>query len=162
MSLPTPLHSRRAISLHRWYDQDLRLSETVALLEELREESQILFAYLLLYICEESTRRKGRLFFRELTWTKLLGIYKARHGRRWYDREPLLQKAFNTLYALGEQEQMIIAENLYAPVRLTHYYEASCAERDLPISMDRIQEILAFCFKEGSGKALEVYSILLT
>lgn len=145
--------------VHRWYDQDIHLSELVRTMELLSEESQILFALLLASFCDEVVRLKGRSFFKEMDWNKLKGLYKSKTGRRWYDDQTVLHVAFNKLYSLTDEDKAGIARKLHVPVRLVGNYEAYCKEHQRPLDLDEIQAILSTIFKDGPEKALQIYSV---
>lgn len=146
-------------SVHRWYDQDIHLSELVRTMELLGEESQILFALLLASFCDEVVRMKGRSFFREMDWAKLKGLYKSKTGRRWYDEQTVLHVAFNKLYSLTDEDKAGIARKLHVPVLLVGNYETYCKEHRRPLDLDEIQAILSTIFRDGPEKALEIYSV---
>lgn len=144
---------------HRWYDVDIHLSELVRTLESLSEESQTLFAFLLMFFSDEVVERKGRAFFRELQWEKLLGIYKSKNGRRWYDKQAVLHKAFNKLYSLSDLDRAAIAQELHIPGRIVHHYEAYCNTHQTPLDFNMIYSILETSFTDGPEEALTVYSV---
>lgn len=141
-------------SLHRWYDQDIQLSELVRTLETLREESQTLFAFLLTSFSDEIRRVKGARFFQELQWGKLLALYKSKRGRRWYDREAVLHKAFNKLYSLTDADKAQIARNLVLPIRMVKQYESECDAQQQPIDLDTLCSIVEFAFNEDARPSL--------
>ncbi len=142
---------------HRWYDMDVQLSELVQSLETLSEESQTLFAFLLNFFGDEIVRVRGREFFSQLEWEKVMGIYKSKRGRRWYDRQPVLQKAFNKLYSLNDDDKAAIARQLYMPGRLIQDYETHCQKHNCPPALDTVYEIVATSFTEGPQAAQERY-----
>ncbi len=144
----------------RWYDRDLHLSELVKALEPLSDDSKTLFAFLVNFFSDEIVKVKGRLFFKELEWDKVLGVYKSRiNGRRWYDREPLLQKAFNKMYSLNEHDKCLIARALVVPGQLVSAYESHCVARNKSVEQKTIQAIVESCFKDGPEKAQKTFSI---
>ena len=153
------LQSIHADFVHRWYDRDLSLSELVRTLESLSEESQVLFAFLLMFFSDEVVQRKGREFFRELEWEKLIGIYKSKSGRRWYDQHAILHTAFNKLYSLNDLDKAAIAKELHVPGRIVQHYENYCKTHQTPADIEMIYTILATSFKEGPDQALSVYSV---
>jgi hypothetical protein len=144
---------------HRWYDVDIHLSELVRTLESLSEESQTLFAFLLVFFSDQVVERKGRVFFRELQWEKIMGIYKSKSGRRWYDKQAVLHKAFNKLYSLNDLDRAAIAQELHVPGRIIHHYESYCSEHQTPLDLEMICSILETSFKEGPEQALTVYTV---
>lgn len=145
----------------RWYDQDITLGELVKILETLSDENQLLFAFLMSFFSKKIIQSKGRQFFRELEWEKLLGLYKSKkNSRRWYDREPALQKAFNQLYSLNISDQGLIAKSLHVPSVLAKRYEDYCNSHQKPLNMDEIHGILATSFRDGPEEALQIYSVL--
>ncbi len=141
----------------RWYDLDIQLSELVHSLETLTEESQMLFAFLLTFFSDEIVRIKGRLFFKEMEWDKLVGIYKSKSGRRWYDRQEVLHKAFNKLYSLNEDDKAAIARELFIPSRIVKKYEEHCQGHKRQPDMETVFAIVATSFKEGTDEAQSRY-----
>jgi hypothetical protein len=150
----------RKSRIHRWYDMDVQLSELVLSLEMLSEESQTLFAFLLMLFSDEIVRAKGRAFFQELEWEKIMGIYKSKRGRRWYDRQPVTHKAFNKLYSLSDDNKAIIAQQLYIPVRIVKQYETHCQEQGGTPDINLIFDIVETSFREGPQVAQERYRSL--
>jgi len=148
---------KRPRFFHRWYDNDVQLGALVADMEGLEEESQTLFAYLITQFSDELVRVKGSEFFNELDWNKIRGLYKARQGRRWYDQEPALKRAFNLLYSLSDADQSIIARQLHIPCRLARAYELDRKTKALPIQIETVCEIVEAVFKEGPAAAQERY-----
>jgi hypothetical protein len=144
---------------HRWYDMDIYLSELVRTLESLSEESQTLFAFLLVFFSDEIVRRKGRAFFRELQWEKLMGIYKSKSGRRWYDQHAILHTAFNKLYSLNDLDKAAIARELHIPGRIVSHYEAYCSTHQTRPDLEMVYSILETSFKDGPEQAMSVYSV---
>ena len=142
----------------RWYDCDVQLSGLVESLEALSGDSQTLFALLMTFFSDEIVRVKGNDFFAELEWDKIVGIYKSKRGRRWYDREPLLQKAFNMVYSLNDDAKAAIAKELYVPSRIVKDYESHCQRLSKPTDLDMICKIVETSFKEGHEKAQERYA----
>jgi hypothetical protein len=144
---------------HRWYDMDMHLSELVHILEGLSEDSQTLFAFLLMFFSDEVVRRKGRAFFRELEWEKLIGIYKSKSGRRWYDKQGVLHAAFNKLYSLNDLDKASIAKELHTPGRIVQHYEAYCQSHQTSADIEMVCSILETSFKEGPDQALARYTV---
>jgi len=144
--------------IQRWYDMDVQLGELVRTLENLSEESQMLFAFLLTLFSDEIVKVKGLSFFREMEWEKLIGIYKSKKGRRWYDQDPVLHKAFNKLYSLNDQQKAAIAKELYIPGRLVSLYEAHCKAKTQELNLETICEIVGTCFTEGAEAAQQRYA----
>lgn len=142
----------------RWYDMDVQLSELVRALEVLSEESQTLFAFLLSFFSDEIVKVRGRAFFSELEWDKLMGIYKSKKGRRWYDQHDILHKAFNKLYSLSPEDQAAIARELYVPSRIIKSYETHCQATGKEPNVDKICDIVATSFKDGPQAAQERFA----
>jgi hypothetical protein len=151
-------NSEQPVFFHRWYDMDIHLSELVRTLEGLSEESQTLFAFLLMFFSDEVVHRKGRAFFRELEWEKLIGIYKSRNGRRWYDQHGVLHTAFNKLYSLNDLDKAAIAKELHVPGRIVQHYEAYCQSHQTSADIEMVCSILETSFKEGPDQALSHYA----
>lgn len=143
----------------RWYDMDIYLSEFVRTLEGLSEDSQILFAFLLMSFSDDVVRRKGRSFFRELEWEKLIGIYKSKSGRRWYDQQGVLHAAFNKLYSLNDVDKASIAKKLHIPSHIVQRYENYCQQHQSPTDIEMVYAILETSFKDGPDEALSTYAI---
>lgn len=146
-----------ASHFHRWYDMDVQLSELVHSMETLGEESQTLLAFLMTLFSDQIVKVRGRTFFSDLEWDKIIGIYKSKRGRRWYDREPVLHKAFNKLYSLSDDDKVVIARELYIPSRIVRHYESRCQETGKSVDLETIFAIVETCFKEGPDIAQERY-----
>lgn len=145
--------SHAAHFLHRWYDQDHHLSELVRVLEQLSDESRYLVALLLGSIAEEAIALTGkRHFIKDLDWDRIIGILKSKRGRRWYDEEPEMHKAFNLLYSLDDEAKDWVAEQLYKPVLLIQTYEDRCKSSGAEIDLNVICDIIEVTFKEGVDK----------
>lgn len=143
--------------IHRWYDSDVQLGELVRCLETLSEESQMLFAFLLTLFSDEIARLRGMGFFREMEWGKLMGIYKSRQSRRWYDREPVLHKAFNKLYSLNDGDKAAVAGQLYPSSRIVAQYEGYCKAQSRQLDLETICAIVETSFAEGPDAAEKRY-----
>lgn len=143
----------------RWYDMDICLSEFVRTLEGLSEDSQTVFAFLLMSFSDDVVRRKGRAFFRELEWQKLIGIYKSKNGRRWYDKQGILHTAFNKLYSLNDMDKASVAKMLHIPSRIVQRYETYCQQHQAPTDIEMVYSILETSFKDGPEEALSTYAV---
>lgn len=152
-----PQQPMNAPHFHRWYDMDIQLSELVHSLEVLSEESQTLFAFLMGLFSDQIVKVRGREFFSELEWDKIIGIYKSKRGRRWYDREPATHKAFNKLYSLSDDDKAVIARELHVPSRIVKRYENFCQAASREPDLDIVFSIVETCFKEGPDIAQERY-----
>lgn len=141
--------------VQRWYDMDVQLGELVRMLETLSEESQTLFAFLMGFFSDQIVKVRGRAFFAEMEWDKLIGIYKSRKGRRWYDQHAVLHKAFNKLYSLNDDDKAAIARQLYVPGRIVRHYEDHCAQKRMLPQIEVICRIVQTSFQEGPQVAEE-------
>ena len=147
--------------IHRWYDVDLQVSEMVAALEGMTEESKHLFGFLLCFLCDELIKTKDRsAFMSELDWNKLVGLMKSKRSRRWYDHEPVLHKAFNLLYSLNDDDKILIGRELCAPSQLVREYETRCQDKQKTPDVNIVFEIVESVFTEGPNKAHERFSAL--
>ncbi|MEB3287077.1 MAG: hypothetical protein VKJ04_06200 [Vampirovibrionales bacterium] len=136
--------------LHRWYDQDLHVSELVKVMSGLSDENQYLLALLIGALSEEVIKHKGKSnFVQELDWDKLMGILKSKRGRRWYDEEPEMHKAFNILYSLPDMDKAWVGEQLHMPSLLIESYERRCKEQGKPVDLEVVCQILEVTFKQG-------------
>lgn len=149
--------------LHRWYDQDHHLSELVRMLEHLSDESQYLVALLMGSIAQDAIELTGKSqFIKDLDWDKIIGILKSKRGRRWYDEEPEMHKAFNLLYSLEDAAKSWVAEQLYKPVLLIQTYEERCRATGVPVDLNIICDIMEVTFKEGNHVLTERFNHLYT
>lgn len=146
-----------AAFFQRWYDSDVQLSELVHSMESLSLESQVFFAFLVETFSDKIVKVRGKQFFSEMDWDTLKGVYKSkRRGRRWYDSEPNLQRAFNKLYSLSADDKAAVARELHIPSRLVMRYESEChISAESPPNIDLLCQIVETSFKEGPEKAQE-------
>ena len=146
--------TERPSFLHRWYDQDMHVSELVAIMEGLSDESQYLLALLLGAIAEEIIANKGKSqFVKELDWDKLISLMKSKRGRRWYDEEPEMHKAFNLLFSLDDADKGAVGRQLYVPALIIQAYERYCKAKQHPVDLDVICDIVEVSFREGAQAA---------
>ena len=135
----------------RWYDIDEHLRETVETMERMTNDSQYLFGYLLCFLGEEVVKAQGKKeALKELDWDKLMGLVKSKRKRRWYDQDPVMHKAFNILYALNDQDKILVGDELYLPVRLVRRYERRCEDSSQRCDIDTICDIVETFFTEGA------------
>lgn len=142
----------------RWYDLDLHLSELVNLMEQMSEESQVLFAHLMRLMSDELIRTNRRQFIDSLDWQKLRGIFKSKQGRRWYDQEPNIHKAFNLLYSLQDEHKAAVARELYVPSQIVGEYETRCREEHTNPDIEVVCRIVELVFREETDKARAQFS----
>jgi hypothetical protein len=135
---------------HRWYDRDPHLSELVRTLETFSLESQTLFASLLADFSDDIHHAKGGQFFRELNWGKLVDIFKSRDGRRWYDQQPEMHKAFNKLYSLADEDKAHVARQLTEAVRLVKQYELECQAHQQKTDVNALYTIVETAFQSDA------------
>ncbi len=145
-------------SFNRWYDADVYVSEMVQSVEKMSADSQQLFGYLLCFFSDAVIQAKDKSkFIRELDWDHFKGLIKSKRKRRWYDREPILHKAFNLLYALTEEDKMLVAKELSIPSQIVRDYERDCLAKNKEPNLDVVYKIVETVFTEGTNKARQSY-----
>jgi hypothetical protein len=153
--------SRAHTRIHRWYDQDARLSELVHTMEQLSPDSQVLFGHILKNVICRLIKIRGRSFIRNLNWQTFMGILKSKRSRRWYDQEHTLHRAFNLLFSLTDEDKAIIGHELSLPAELVHRYEMHAISRQETICPDVVRSILETYFKQGAAEAVAEFSVVL-
>jgi len=91
--------------IKRWYDESPKLEEMMRVLEsmsdkELAQIAKYLYQVVNLYKKHRQTYNNDLSIGRD----KLFGYYKAYQKRRWYDKNPSLSSAVNTMSTLSIKE----------------------------------------------------------
>ncbi len=88
--------SRQPSHNRRWYDQIDQMTMAVHISRELPSEIQALIARSLNEAIDTNRRnRRTDKSAISIGYSRMLGLYKASNGRRWYDPNPLTSRAFN-------------------------------------------------------------------
>lgn len=147
--------------IQRWYDMDESLSQLVRTLEHLSPGSQKLFATLLKKSSERLIKQRGRKFAQSLDWSTFEGIMKSRRSRRWYDQEPDLHAAFNTLLSLNDADKARIGKELNMSAQIVAGYEKYCKIQQNKIRLSLVKSIVETCLQEGPEKVIELFGAFL-
>lgn len=91
--------------IKRWYDESPKLSEMLDILSNMspREITQISkYLYQIVNIYQKQKKSDKELL--SIGTDKLFSYYKAYNKRRWYDKNPSLSSALNTMSTLEVKE----------------------------------------------------------
>lgn len=92
----------------------------------------------------------------------LKGLYAAkRENRRWYDRDPQLQKAITTLYSLSQEGLTVLTFKLNELMGLLQIYDAVCYQTDQDPTVNDLFKIAKAGLTEGITMAEEVLTEIL-
>ena len=99
--------------LNRWYDKDPKMQYVLGCLKSLSPEDQEELAVGLMHFVNVFRKnRKEDEIPVSIGKNRTLGLYKASNKRRWYDKNPVLQSAMNTLGTMPIEDCRKISEGL--------------------------------------------------
>jgi hypothetical protein len=89
----------------------------------------------------------------------LQGLYMAkREQRRWYDKEPILQKAIGTMYSLPKDGLSVLSFKLLDTFGLIAMYSFVCDQLGQDPTVRDLLNIVLTGLQEGKDEAEEVLS----
>lgn len=96
-----------SLGFTRWYDRIPELSQAVRLLEVTPTRHREAICKMILEFAQNTAHNPANPDYglKKLGSQKVLGLMKSKSKRRWYDREPVVHQAFNTLYMMEDKQR---------------------------------------------------------
>ncbi len=127
------------------------MSRAVKALRGVGPEYQVLFAHVILKVCDIFlTRKKEKANgLMEIGAEKIVGVLKAQNKRRWYDQNKTMHKAFTGMYRLEYHQQGYLGRRLLDAINLTDVYIESCDQNRRPSDLYEVIEMLQLIVRDG-------------
>ena len=90
----------------RWYDKYTDTNRTIDLLRNLEETQQQLIAENITEIANsiKNYHKEKEIIPLSIGLPRVFGLYQARQGRRWYDKQTAIKNAILNISTLPEQD----------------------------------------------------------
>lgn len=152
----------------RWYDKDRGCSKMIDQLEELHFPLVRLFCakFISRIAMEIRDKLSGRSTSTDPDSDKVIvslglpalkGLYAAKQSsRRWYDKDPQIQKAITSLYSLSQEGLTVLTFKLNDVMGLLQLYDTVCYSTDQEPTVQEMFKIAKAGLTEGIEVAEEV------
>jgi hypothetical protein len=152
----------------RWYDKDRGCSRMIDQLEDLNFPIVRLFCakFISRIAMEIRDKLSGRATSTDPDSDKVIvslglpalkGLYAAKQSsRRWYDKDPQIQKAITSLYSLSQEGLTVLTFKLNDVMGLLQLYDTVCYSTDQEPTVQEMFKIAKAGLTEGIEVAEEV------
>ena len=141
----------KQIGFTRWYDRSPQVSQAVRTLEKSHSDFQKAIAEVINELSDlRSLTHQNEGGLKKIGSQKILGLMKSKAKRRWYDENPQMHKAINTMYVMSEEEREEIALKVLVSLGGLNSYKNRCTESETPPSYREMLAIVKSVFQKDT------------
>ncbi|MBX2859602.1 MAG: hypothetical protein KTR14_00075 [Vampirovibrio sp.] len=141
----------------RHYDEEPKCTEIIERMALMDSALQTVVGQLIIGIADKiRSQQKLSGSIKDVSAGALIAVMTSKDQRRWYDGNPLLQKAFKNFYSLNRVARTALSFKIHESVHLVQLYLDVCENQGQEYVMKDVKRIFDTSFKEGGeeGKTL--------
>jgi hypothetical protein len=124
----------------RWYEKDPDLFRFVTNLEHMPLAEQHRYCQIIVQLADswrEESLVAGKVM--NVGAERAMGLLRSQRKQRWYDQDPLVHRAFNSLYLFEDAVRISLSRRLNETIEFIQRYRDLCASYRLPPRDEDIQ-----------------------
>lgn len=143
---------------NRWYDKYPQTQKAVELFEKLPSQYQRVIARNIAQFCEDNNLLGAREGLKSLGHTKVMGLIQSKAKRRWYDQDPLLHKAVNSILMMNDEDRQAASYRMVVTMESFDAYMEWCQQNERLIDQDELEQMASDVFARSVDELLNLTS----